>query len=88
MNVRKLHCRQGVHSSFLQVIFLHLAGHSSSIRIVFAWHVSGPEFGPHTQHILSWRLSHENISMAILPLPLIQEEQLSVTGKRMYTKYW
>ena len=25
---------------------------------------------------------------AILPLPLIQEEQLSVTGERMCTKYW
>ena len=28
---------------------------------------------------------HENISTAILPLPLIQEEQLSVTGERMCT---
>ena len=25
---------------------------------------------------------------AILPLPLIQEEQLSITGERMCTKYW
>ena len=40
------------------------------------------------RHILSWRLGHENISMAILPLPLIQEEPLSVTGERMCTKYW
>ena len=32
--------------------------------------------------------SHEKISTAILPLPLIQEEQLSVTGERMCTKYW
>ena len=38
---------------------------------------------PHVRHILSWRLGHENISMPILPLPLIQEEQLSVTGERM-----
>ena len=29
-----------------------------------------------------------HIFMAILPLPLIQEEQLSVTGERMCTKYW
>ena len=42
----------------------------------------------HGRHILSWRLGHENISTAILPLPLIQEEQLSVTGERMCTKYW
>ena len=53
-----------------------------------AWHASGPEFDPHVRHILSWRLGHENISMAILSLPLIQEEQLSVTGERMCTKYW
>ena len=49
---------------------------------------SGPEFDPHVRHILSWRLGHENISKAILPLPLIQEKQLSVTGERMCTKYW
>ena len=45
------------------------------------------EFDPHVQHILSWRLGHENISTAILPLPLIQEEQLLVAGERMCTKY-
>ena len=55
---------------------------------VARWHASGPEFDPHVRHILSWRLGHENISTAILPLPLIQEEQLSVTGERMCTKYW
>ena len=63
-------------------------GRDSSIGSVFAWHASGPEFDPHVRHILSWRLGHENISTAILPLPLIQEEQLSVTGERMCTKYW
>ena len=31
---------------------------------------------------------HEIISMAILCLPLIKEEQLSVTGERMCTMYW
>ena len=31
---------------------------------------------------------HENISTAILPLPLIQEEQLSVNGERKWAKYW
>ena len=52
------------------------------------WHVSCSEFDPHVRHILSRRLGHENISTAILPHPLIQEEQLSVTGERMCTKYW
>ena len=37
-------------------------------------HASGPKFDPHIQHILAWRLGHENISTAILPLLLIQEE--------------
>ena len=46
------------------------------------------EFDPHVRHILSWSLGHENISTAILPLPLIQEEQWSVTGERMCTMYW
>ena len=63
-------------------------GRGSSIGSEFAWHASGPEFDPHVQHILSWRLGHENISTPILPLPLIQEEQLSVTGEKMCTKYW
>ena len=38
------------------------------------------------RHVLSWRLAHEKISAAILLLPLIQEEQLSVTGERMCIK--
>ena len=58
-------------------------GCGSSIGSMSAWHASGPEFDPHIRHILSWRLGHENISTAILPLPLIQEEQLSVTGGRI-----
>ena len=70
------------------VLSLLYRGRGSSIGSEFAWHASGPEFDPHVRHILSWRLGHENISTAILPLPLIQEEQLSVTGERMCTKYW
>ena len=34
---------------------------------------------------LSWRFDHEIFSMAILSLLLIQEGQLSVSGKRMCT---
>ena len=33
-------------------------------------------------------IGYESISMAILSLPLIQLGKLSVTGERMYTKYW
>ena len=70
------------------LFFISVTGRGSSIGSEFAWHASGPEFDPHVRHILFWRLGHENISTAILPLPLIQEEQLSVSGERMCTKYW
>ena len=71
-----------------QVTSESMTGRDSLIGSVFAWHASGPEFDSHVRHILSWRLGHENISTAIFPLPLIQEEQLSVTGERMCAKYW
>ena len=61
-----------------QYRYLNSTGSVSLIGSVPAWHVSGPEFDPHVRHIISWRLGHEKISTAILPLPLIQEEQLSV----------
>ena len=50
----------------------------------------GRNIDPHVRNILSLRFFHENISADILPLPLIQEEQYSVNGERMYmyTKYW
>ena len=64
------------------------AGRGSSIGSEFDWHASGPKFDPHIRHILLWRLGRENISTAILPLLLIQEEQLSVTGEQICTKYW
>ena len=50
--------------NFLVVRFLwgkQTARHGSSIG-------SSPKFDPHVHHILSWRLSHEKNSMAILPL--------------------
>ena len=64
------------------------AGRGSSIGSMSAWHAKGLEFDPHVRHILSWRFGYEKNSTAILPLPLIQEEQLSVTGESMCTKYW
>ena len=76
-----INCRQFMYLA----ISLFGTGRGSSIGSEFAWHASGPEFDPHVRHILSWRLGHETISTAILPLPLIQEEQLSVTGERMCT---
>ena len=48
--------------------------------------VAGSILKPGT--FVRWRFGHEKYSMTILSLPLIQEGQLSVTGKRMCTKYW
>ena len=41
-----------------------------------------------SSHVFPDRVGHEIISTAILPLPLIQEDQLSVNGERMCAKYW
>ena len=64
--------------SYLSLCFTR---HGSSVGSVSAWLASGPEFDPHVRPILLWRLGHEKISTAILPLPLIQEKHLSVTAK-------
>ena len=74
--------------SILQTFALsdtRMAGCSSLIGSMSAWHASGPRFNPQVQQILSWRLGHEKVSTAILPLPLIQEEHLAVTGERLCT---
>ena len=52
-----------------------MTGRGSSIGSELAWHASSPKFDTHIWHIFSWRLGHENISTAILLLPLIQEEK-------------
>ena len=43
---------------------------------------STPRQGPQHSFV---EIDHEIFSMVILSLPLIQEEQLSVSGERMYT---
>ena len=43
----------------------------------------GCEFEPQSGHITFMEIGHKIISMAVLPLSLIQERQLSVTGERM-----
>ena len=85
---RSINVVQEMGGMTLLVGITQKTGRDSSIGSVFAWYASGLEFDPHVRHILSWRLCHENISTAILRLPLIQEEPLSVTGERMCTKYW
>ena len=64
------------------------AGRGSSTGCASAWYAGGRGFDPHIRQHSFVEFGHEIISTAILSLPLIQEEQLSVTGERMYTKYW
>ena len=63
------------------------AGRYSSVDSDVAWESRGTAIDPRVRHIFSWRFGHETISTAILPLPLIQEEHLSVNGERMGAKY-
>ena len=56
--------------------FLLRAGPCNAIGSASDSRVSGSGFGTRSDHILSFLL------------PLIQERQLSVTGKSMCTKYW
>ena len=59
------------------------------VRLVCAsaWYANGRELDPHIRLHSFMKFGQEIISMAILSLPLFQEEQLSVTGKRLCTKY-
>ena len=61
---------------------LEMTGRGSAIGSVCTWHASGPTFGPYFRGDLVMK----NNSTAILPLPLNQEEQLSV-GERLDTNY-
>ena len=71
-------------SQFL--LYCVYAGRYSSVGSDVALESRGTAIDP---RILQ-SFGHENISTAILPLPLTQEVHLnlSVSGKRMCTKYW
>ena len=67
---------------------LRIAGRGSMIGSVSAWHASGPRVrSPHPAcsvvETWSWKIFYGHS-----PSSADQEEQLSVTGKRMCTKYW
>ena len=62
------------------------AGRGSSVGCVSSWYADGRGFDPHVRLHSFVEIGDEIISTAILPLLLIQEEQLSVTGERMCTK--
>ena len=65
-----------------------LARPARSIGCATAWHVDSCRFDPLVRQHSFLEIGHEIISTAILPVPLIQVGQLSVSGQRMCTKYW
>ena len=67
---------------------INMAGRHSSVGSDIALESRGTAIDPRVRCIFSLRFGHENISTAILPLPLIQEEHLSVNGEWMGAKHW
>ena len=61
--------------------------HGSSVGCTAAWYAACHGFDILSATFFRGDWSYNNFSKAILSLPLIQEGQLSVTGKRMCTKY-
>ena len=60
----------------------------SDVPREIAWYADVCGFDPAVRpHSLIWN-GHEIISRAILPVLLFRVGQLSVTGQKMYTRYW
>ena len=52
------------------------------------WYADVRGFDPAVPQHSLMGIGHEIISRAILPLLLFRVRQLSITGLKMYTKYW
>ena len=63
-----------------------IAGRGRSVGFASAWYADRRGFGSHIRQYLFVEIGHEILSTAILPLPPIQVEQLSITGRKMCTK--
>ena len=63
-------------------------GHGSLVGSDATWDARGTKIDPRNPHLyFHKRFSHENISTAYLPLPLIQDDLLSDNGETMFAKY-
>ena len=52
------------------------------------WYADVRGFDPAVRQHSFMGIGYEMISRAILPLLLFRVGQLSITGQKMYTKYW
>ena len=60
----------------------------SDVPREIAWYADLRGFDPAVLQQSLMGIGHEIISRAILPLLLFRVGQLSITGQKMYTKYW
>ena len=60
----------------------------SAVPREIAWYAHGRGFDPAVRQHSLIGIGHEIISRTILPLLLFRAGQLSITGQKMYTKYW
>ena len=60
----------------------------SDVPREIAWYADVRGFDPAVRQYSLMGIGHEIISRAILPLLLFRVGQLSITGQKMYTKYW
>ena len=60
----------------------------SDVPREIAWYADVRGFDPAVQQHSLMGIGHEIISRAILSLLLFRVGQLSITGQKMYTKYW
>ena len=61
-----------------------------SLHVIVVWIFNPTRHPKHMEagHIVFMVIYHEIISMVFLSILLIQEVQLSVSGKKIHTKYW
>ena len=60
----------------------------SNVLREITWYAEVRRFDPTVRQHSLMAIGHEIISRAILPLLLFHVGQLSITGQKMYTKYW
>ena len=79
---------RSARENLMQALALHrcMRGLGGSVGCASDWRPEGRGFNPRRDRQHSFvEIDHEIFSTAILPLPLIQEGQLSVSGERMCT---
>ena len=68
------------------ILSIFISRPGSSAGCASAWYADGRGFDPPVRQHSFMKIGQKIISTAILPLPMIQVGQLSVTGERMYTE--